>query len=235
MFQVLVAQSNHLFKIDRCIHRGMEIFFAFDSADCLVQLKQNSFDALILKYELKQTSDVSVHELLFEADQKKISTFFVSSEMEEEVLKMLFRFDISHYFLEPVSFQELFQRIIEIKTHQENVSLTKRITELLHILGIPNSVQGFSYLQEAIANCYYHENYMKGVTKYLYPLLALQHHTTASAVEKSMRHAIELAFNRAEYTSLYDFFKGTIRTDKAKATNSQFISMCVDYLRNEEL
>ncbi|MBR5290378.1 MAG: sporulation initiation factor Spo0A C-terminal domain-containing protein [Erysipelotrichaceae bacterium] len=235
MYQVLVAQSNHLFKIDRCIHRGMEIFFAFDSADCLLQMKQKSFDALILKYELKQTEDVSVYELLSEADQMKISTFFVSSEMEEEVLQMLFQFEISHYFLEPVSFHELFQSIIEVKTHHENVFLTKRIAELLHTLGIPNSVQGFSYIQEAITNCYYHDDYKRGVTKYLYPLLALQHHTTASAVEKSIRHAIELAFKHCEQTLLYDFFKGTIRMDKAKATNSQFISMCVDYLKNEEL
>ena len=71
----------------------MEIFFAFDSADCLLQMKQKSFDALILKYELKQTEDVSVYELLSEADQMKISTFFVSSEMEEEVLQMLFQLE----------------------------------------------------------------------------------------------------------------------------------------------
>ena len=207
----------------------------FDSAECLAQLKENSFDALVLKYELKQTDNVSVHQLLTEADERKISTFFVSSEMEEEVFKMLFEFDISHYFLEPVSFQDLFRRIIETKVHHENASLTRRITELLHTLGIPNSVQGFSYIQEAIANCYYHEDYKKGVTKYLYPLLALQHRTTAGAVEKSIRHAIELAFSHCDQTSLYDFFKGTIRMDKAKATNSQFISMCVDYLKNEEL
>ena len=126
-----MAQSNHLFKINRCIHRGMEIFFAYDSADCLALLKDMNFDALVLKYELKQTNNISVYQLLTEADAKKIFTFFVSSEMEEEVFKMLFSFDISHYFLEPVSFQDLFQRIIEVKVHHENAFLTKRITELL--------------------------------------------------------------------------------------------------------
>lgn len=235
MFQVLVAQSSHLFKIHRCIHRGLELHFTYDSSDCLLRLTNQHFDALVLKYELHKTDDVCVRHILSEAGKRNISTFFISAQMEEEVLSMLFQYDISYYFLEPVSFQQLYQKVSSVKAYDENTLLNKSVTSLLHTLGIPNSVQGYFYIKEAIMYCYYNEQYKKGVTKNLYPLLASQHSTTAGAVEKSIRHAIELAFNQCDQNSLYEFFKGTIRVDKAKATNSQFIAMCVDYIKSEEL
>lgn len=235
MFQVLVAQSSHLFRIDQCIHQGIEFHFSFDSSDCLSKMHQHQYDLIVLHNAINKSGQVDVHAILSESNRRNLEVFLISSKMDEHVIDVLFRYAISHYFVEPVSLQTLFQKIETMKGSNENGILAKRAAELLHTLGIPNSVQGYIYLQEAIVNCYYCEWYKKGMSRQLYPLLAAHHNTTSAAVEKSIRHAIELAFSQCDSGALYDFFKGTIRMDKAKATNSQFISMCVDYIKNEEL
>ncbi|MBE6107646.1 MAG: hypothetical protein E7192_03305 [Erysipelotrichaceae bacterium] len=235
MYQVLVAQSSHLFRVDSCIYQGMEIHFSYDAEDCLNKLNNHRFDALILQYELRNKGNMSASSILNEKSEDSIPVFLISRSMNEEVMGLLFCCRIHHYFMEPISYREVFDKLSEIKGNQENHLLEKRVKELLYTLGIPSSVQGYSYLLKAIVNCYYQEDYLKGITKRLYPMLADEHKTTAGAVEKSIRHAIEMAFSHCDQTFLYSFFKGTIRSDKAKATNSQFISMCVGHMKTEGL
>ncbi len=235
MYHVLVAQSSHIFRVDSCIYRGMEVHFSYNAEDCLNKLRNTRFDALILQNGIKSKGKITVRTILEEKNEGSIPVFLISKELDEEVMTLLFSCRIHHFFMEPISYREVFDKLSEIKGVQEVHLLEKRVGELLYTLGIPNSVQGYSYLLRAIVNCYYQEDYMKGITKRLYPLLADEHKTTAGAVEKSIRHAIEMAFSHCDQNFLYSFFKGTIRSDKAKATNSQFISMCVGYMKTEGL
>ena len=207
----------------------------FDAADCLAHLVNHHYDALILHLDLDYGQERKIKEILDEASRREISAFCISEQLNSDVMDLLFCYRITHYFLEPVSYRDIFTKLDSLKGSRESSSLSKKAAGLLHTLGIPNSVQGYNYILDAIVNCYYHEDYLKGVTKHLYPMLASEYKTTASAVEKSIRHAIEVAFSRSEQSYLYDFFKGTIRSDKAKATNSQFISMCVEYIKTEGL
>ncbi len=233
MFQVLVAQSSHMLRVDSCIHKGMEIHFSYDANDCMKRMMKADFDALVLKDDIKRKEGISIRTVLNRANELEIPAFVISQNINEEMLDLLFNCSVHHYFMEPVSFQDLFDKLNQLRGKEESLHLERKAGELLHTLGIPNSVQGYSYLRDAIVSCCYHEEYMKGVTKRLYPLLANDHNTTATAVEKSIRHAIEMAFSHSDQSLLYDFFKGTIRSDKAKATNSQFISMCVNYMKVE--
>lgn len=227
-----MAQTNHIFHLDRFIYRGMELHFVFDSLECIHKLKKNHYDALVVQMGFDQRC---VSEILKTASEENVSVFCIFEQMNNEMMELLFSYQVKYYFLGPVSFQEICNKLCEMKGQKEKFNLSKKSAELLHTLGIPNSVQGYSYILDSIISCYYQEEYLKGITKRLYPMLASEHKTTPCAVEKSIRHAIEMAFSRSDQTFLYDFFKGTIRSDKAKATNSQFISMCVEYIRTEGL
>ena len=235
MFKVLVAQSETRFQLECCIHQGMEMNFAYDSLKCFSFMKEIQYDALVLSTELEEKEDVTIHEILHEAENQRIPVFCIIHAAEVDVLKLLFDYSISYCFFKPISYHDILNKLNELKGTNERVDVEKRVSELLHRLGIPNSIQGYSYLLDAVAYCTYHQEYLKGITKTLYPMLAKEYQTTAGAVEKSIRHAIEMAFSYSEQTYLYEFFKGTIRADKAKATNSQFISMCVEYIKTERL
>ncbi len=235
MFQVLVAQSSHKLRVDSCIHKGMEIHFSYDANDCIRKMRKMSFHALVVKDDIKRKEGINVRSVLNLANELRIPVLLISQNLNEEMLDLLFNCSVQHYFMEPVSFQDLFDKLDKLRGKEEGLHLERKAGDLLHTLGIPNSVQGYSYLRDAIVSCCYHEEYMKGVTKRLYPLLANDHNTTAGAVEKSIRHAIEMAFSHSDQSQLYDFFKGTIRSDKAKATNAQFICMCVNYMKLEGL
>lgn len=231
MFHVLVAQSDHLFQLGSCIYQGMELHFVFHSTECLVSLNKHHYDALVLQMNLNKKDNHELHEILQITSKKKVAVFCTASHMSEEVMSFLFTYKIHHYFAEPVSFQEVLMKLGELKGHEENKVLGKKTSQLLHSLGIPSSMLGYNYIMDSIISCYYQEEYLKGITTSLYPRIAQEYQTTATAVEKSIRHAIDIAFSRSDSNYLYEFFKGTIRSDKAKATNSQFISMCVEYIK----
>ena len=233
MFQVLVAQSSHRYRIESCIHRGMEIRFCYDTQDCFREMLYSDVNTLVLKDNLEIKEKIDIREILTFANHHHMTTILISQELSEEVMELLFHYNVHHYFMEPVLLQDVFDKLEMIKGNEEVIQMEKKAGQLLHTLGIPNSVQGYKYLLDAIVSCCCHEDYMKGITKKLYPLLADRHNTSSCAVEKSIRHAIEMAFSHSDQSMLYDFFKGTIRSDKAKATNSQFISMCVNHIKKE--
>ena len=90
MYQVLVAQSSHLFRVDSCIYQGMEIHFSYDAEDCLNKLNNHRFDALILQYELRNKGNISARFILNEKSEDSIPVFLISRSMNEEVMGLLF-------------------------------------------------------------------------------------------------------------------------------------------------
>ena len=113
------------------------------------------------------------------------------------------------------------------------LQLEREITEILHEIGIPAHIKGYMYLRTAILETYLNVDYLGQITKVLYPEIARRYMTTSSRVERAIRHAIEVAWNRGNIDAIDEIFAYTISASKAKPTNSEFIAMIADKLRLE--
>ena len=111
------------------------------------------------------------------------------------------------------------------------VKLEAMVTDIIHEIGVPAHIKGYQYLRAAIILAINDMDVINAVTKVLYPSVAKQFDTTASRVERAIRHAIEVAWNRGDIEVLQKFFGYTVSNIKGKPTNSEFIAMIADCLR----
>lgn len=109
--------------------------------------------------------------------------------------------------------------------------LEKDVTSLIHEIGVPAHIKGYQYLREAIMMSVSDSEMMGSITKILYPTIAKKYRTTSSRVERAIRHAIEVAWNRGRMETLDAMFGYTINTGKGKPTNSEFIALIADKIR----
>ncbi len=110
-------------------------------------------------------------------------------------------------------------------------SLEVEVTRMIHQMGVPAHVKGYQYLRDAIVNVVKDVSLLGAVTKELYPMIATKYQTTPSRVERAIRHAIELAWDRGNIDFMNRFFGYTINVERGKPTNSEFIAMVADKLR----
>ncbi len=113
----------------------------------------------------------------------------------------------------------------------ENGSLKMRVTEIIHQIGVPAHIKGYQYLRDAILMAIEDDDIINAVTKRLYPAVAKKHATTSSRVERAIRHAIEVAWDRGDVDVLNGYFGYTVHTGRGKPTNSEFIAMIADKFR----
>lgn len=109
--------------------------------------------------------------------------------------------------------------------------MEKDVTSLIHEIGVPAHIKGYQYLREAIMMSVSDSEMMGSITKILYPTIAKKYQTTSSRVERAIRHAIEVAWNRGRMETLDAMFGYTINTGKGKPTNSEFIALIADKIR----
>jgi len=109
--------------------------------------------------------------------------------------------------------------------------LEKDVTEMIHEIGVPAHIKGYQYLREAIMMSVNDIEMLSSITKVLYPTIAKKYDTTSSRVERAIRHAIEVAWNRGRMETLNSLFGYTISTGKGKPTNSEFIALIADKIR----
>ncbi|MCY6354088.1 sporulation transcription factor Spo0A [Clostridium sp. ZS2-4] len=120
----------------------------------------------------------------------------------------------------------------EIKVRKsEPLDLESEITNIIHEIGVPAHIKGYMYLREAISMVVNDVELLSAVTKELYPSIAKKYNTTASRVERAIRHAIEVAWSRGQVETINKIFGYTIHNGKGKPTNSEFIAMVADKLR----
>ena len=105
------------------------------------------------------------------------------------------------------------------------------VTEILHQIGVPAHIKGYQFLRDAILMTMENQDYINSVTKRLYPEIAKRNGTTASRVERAIRHAIEVAWDRGDVDTLNSYFGYTIHNLRGKPTNSEFIAMIADKMR----
>ena len=105
------------------------------------------------------------------------------------------------------------------------------VTEIIHQIGVPAHIKGYHYLRDGIVLAVKDHNMINAVTKQLYPTIAKMNDTTSSRVERAIRHAIEVAWDRGDVDVLTSYFGYTIRNSRGKPTNSEFIAMIADNLK----
>ncbi len=127
---------------------------------------------------------------------------------------------------------------IEAKTENETIhtyaatrDLEKDVTDMIHEIGVPAHIKGYQYLRDAIQMSVNDMDMLGSITKTLYPTIAEKYQTTSSRVERAIRHAIEVAWNRGRMETLDSLFGYTINTGKGKPTNSEFIALIADKIR----
>ena len=118
----------------------------------------------------------------------------------------------------------------EVRMQKQEPSLESVVTEIIHEIGIPAHIKGYQYLREAIILTIGDMDIINAVTKVLYPAVAKKFNTTPSRVERAIRHAIEVAWDRGDIETLQKFFGYTVSNIKGKPTNSEFIAMIADRL-----
>lgn len=111
--------------------------------------------------------------------------------------------------------------------------LERQVTAIIHEIGVPAHIKGYQYLREAIGLAVADMDVINAVTKVLYPAVAKKYGTTASRVERAIRHAIEVAWDRGDLETLQKYFGYTVSNAKGKPTNSEFIAMIADRISLE--
>ena len=160
------------------------------------------------------------------------SNFVVSKLSELEVDYVLMKpLNLDHFNQLLINFSKDLNKL-ENKIKDED-DLEYEITTILHEVGVPAHIKGYLYLREAIKIIYRDVSILGSVTKVLYPTLASMFYTTASRVERAIRHAIEISWVRGNVDTITDIFSYTISYNKSKPTNSEFIAMISDRLRLE--
>ncbi len=149
----------------------------------------------------------------------------------------------AYYFIKPFDITVLAERIIllsgwknkpqhnHINSYNSDRDLELMITEIIHQIGVPAHIKGYHYLRDSIILSVKDPEHINCITKLLYPTVAKMHNTTSSRVERAIRHAIEVAWDRGDVDVLDSYFGFTINNGRGKPTNSEFIAMIADKLR----
>ena len=123
------------------------------------------------------------------------------------------------------------RRTQEITVGVDKTDIETQVTKIIHQIGVPAHIKGYQYLRTAILMTIRDNELINSVTKILYPSVAKKHSTTTSRVERAIRHAIEVAWDRGDIDTLNSYFGYTIQNSRGKPTNSEFIAMIADSLR----
>ncbi len=170
------------------------------------------------------------------AEASVFPAFIITSTYDNPFVEhQIMELGAAYFMLKPFDVSVLAERILSLtvphnkKMQEQNLEII--VTDMIHQLGVPAHIKGYHYLREAILLSVDMPELLDSVTKLLYPAVAQKHNTTSSRVERAIRHAIEIAWDRGDLDILNSFFGYTINTCKGKPTNSEFIALLTDKLR----
>lgn len=254
MYKVLIADDNVDFNSLLTTFLSMEADFevigsAYDGKEALDLLKEEIPDVLLLDIIMPHIDGIGVLEALNEMElEKRPYIIMLTAFGHENITRRAVELGASYYILKPFNMESLADRIRQLngknttvnpgiwpkankKNSKSKLPLEEEVTEILHQIGIPAHIKGYLYLREAIIMVVDDIDLLGSVTKILYPNIAKHFSTTSSRVERAIRHAIEVAWSRNNIDIIKKFFGYTIRTERGKPTNSEFIAMLADRLR----
>ena len=213
---------------------------AKDVKALLSKLSTEISDVVIMDAFMANLDALGVLNSLKDNDKKPFTVIMSSSDnqrFEQEILSA----GADYYFLKPFDVNMLAQRVTQLTGWSKNKKdasslkdtndLQMTVSEIMHQIGVPAHIKGYQYLREAIVLTINDSEMMSSVTKVLYPTVAKRYATTSSRVERAIRHAIEVAWDRGDVDVLSSYFGYTIHNERGKPTNSEFIAMISDKLR----
>lgn len=215
---------------------------ASDGAEALELIKNLSPDVVVLDIAMPKIDGIGVLEKMNEDKtlRKKPAVIMLTALNKDEMTQQAMQFGANYFMVKPVDNQILETRIEQLMNLPKNNNsyvteevrnLDRDVTKVIQQMGMPAHLKGYQYLRDAIILVVNEMNLMGAVTKELYPLIAEKYDTTPSRVERAIRHAIELAWDRGNMEIINKFFGYTVNMDRGKPTNSEFIAMVADRLR----
>ena len=253
--KILIADESEKFKADVKSYfsrYGIEFVAELsDGADIFAKIKQTMPDVVLVDVWLSKVDSIQIirkTNQLFESLPNHAPDFIVFSccsnpNLFEEATEA----GAAYCMQKPIDYSVLYERIVRLQRNRKNAyypksnsntqflpdrnNLEAQVTGIIHKIGVPAHIKGYQYLRTAIIMTIENNDLINAVTKILYPTVAKKHSTTSSRVERAIRHAIEVAWDRGDVDVLNSYFGYTIHTSRGKPTNSEFIAMISDKLR----
>lgn len=240
---VIYAEDGEwsLEDIDGLKRKGVLPFFARGDGHEIIKLCDLQEPDIILMNMLMPNIDaIGIMTKLSQRITESKPMYIVTSTYSSQLLeKELISAGASIFALSPYNKSELVDRIINMfntkgkhfdKKEVTEISLRYQVTEILHQIGVPAHIKGYNYLRDSIIMAVNDPSIITAITKQLYPSVAKKYDTTSSRVERAIRHAIEVAWDRGDVDVLNSYFGYTIQNSRGKPTNSEFIAMISDKL-----
>ena len=226
--------ENEKIKVVKKTYSGLEGIKVIDK-------NRDDYDVIILDLIMPNKDGIYV---LDEMKKRGINkpVIISTSYNQDEMIRKVSEYGVRYFLLKPYDLTDLESRILELSNFElkenKNINLfhsglQMSITKILHDLGVPSHIKGYQYIKEGIMLIYENPSMIGGITKELYPEIANKYNTTVSRVERAIRHAIEVSWNRGDWDLMDEIFGHSVDVDKAKPTNSEFIVTVADKLRLE--
>ena len=213
---------------------------ASDGEQVLRILAERKVDVLVLDMMLPKKDGIGVLRAIAAMDRKPV-TLATSGFITETVAAAAASLGVRYLMLKPCDINAVVERLEEIRfsseirqtntRRMEGSNIETMVTNIIHEIGVPAHIKGYQYLREAIIIAVKDMDVINAITKVLYPQVAKTFGTTPSRVERAIRHAIEVAWDRGDLDTLQRFFGYTVSNTKGKPTNSEFIALIADKLQ----
>ena len=196
-------------------------------------------DVLVLDLMLAKQDGISVLKAISSLEKRPV-VFATSGFITDYVASAAANLGVRYLMLKPCDLSALVERMEEVRSvspkhnpnrNQANSGIEAMVTGIIHEIGVPAHIKGYQYLREAIIIAVGDMDVINAITKVLYPQVAKTFQTTPSRVERAIRHAIEVAWDRGDLDTLQRFFGYTVSNTKGKPTNSEFIALIADKLQ----
>ena len=252
--KVFIADESAEFRRalkENLIRAGIDVVDETDSGiDVLTKIKRRTPDVVLIDVWLPKLDTVQIikkAKTLFQ-NPSNVPDFIVFSYCSNpNLFAEATEAGAAYCMHKPFEYSTLIERIARIYKNrqsayknqimngvqysQEPSDLEAQVTEIIHRIGVPAHIKGYQYLRTAIMMTIEDNDLINAVTKVLYPSVAKKYQTTSSRVERAIRHAIEVAWDRGDIDTLNAFFGYTIQNERGKPTNSEFIAMIADNMR----
>ncbi|MDD7673917.1 MAG: sporulation transcription factor Spo0A [Oscillospiraceae bacterium] len=213
---------------------------ANDGEQAIRQILDRKPDVLVLDLMLSKQDGISVLKAISGMERRPV-TLATSAFITEYVSTSAANLGVRYLMLKPCDMTALVERLEEIRGGEslrmsvprrpDKNSIEAMVTSIIHEIGVPAHIKGYQYLREAIIIAVNDMDVINAITKVLYPQVAKTFGTTPSRVERAIRHAIEVAWDRGDLDTLQRFFGYTVSNTKGKPTNSEFIALIADKLQ----
>ncbi len=222
---------------------GMEVLGVCASGlDAVRVITDQQPDVVLMDSFLPGRSSYDIIEALHEVGYRKNTVLAVLSRVPNDRLaQQVMEAGGDLFLLMPLDYQfvrDRFSAILDKKKEgaqgqpdDGKIELERYVADLMHEVGVPAHIRGYDYIRDSIMLSLEDRNMLKAITKELYPTVAKNNKTTASRVERAIRHAIEVAWGRGDIDTLNAIFGFTVKSSKGKPTNGEFISMLTERIR----